>query len=276
PGLAQHIRNAGFAADIGERSVAIIVEQPAPRRLVCGGHAIKPVSRARVSTKLILRFVEINEAANKQIQLAVVVVVEPDGARCPAWCRDTCFLRNVGKSPVLIVAVKNASSVLSDVEIGPAVAVVVADGHAHAVSAAANSRFFGNVGESAITIVVVERIAQRRIGRQEIAGPAVHQVDVHPTVIVVIEKSAAGAGCFGKVIFRRASVYVAPGDPAHAGRHFFKQRTGSGWGRERGATAEYEARIEWSRLGQNACASDAQPSYKLSPRKPWHSFVRLR
>ena len=54
PGFAEGVGDSGFAADIGERSVSIVAEEPTPCRLVRGGDAVEALSGSRVSAKLIL------------------------------------------------------------------------------------------------------------------------------------------------------------------------------------------------------------------------------
>jgi len=79
-----------------------------------------------------------------------------------------------------------------------------------------------------VAIVAVERIAQGRIRGEKIALPAVHQVNVHPAVVVVVQKGATCAGCLGQEVIRGAAVVMAPGESAGGGWHFFKERLQSG------------------------------------------------
>ena len=59
-------------------------------------------------------------------------------------------------------------------------------------AAAGHSRLLGHVGEGAVAVVAVERVAQGRPRREEVGPAAVHEVDVHPAVVVVVEEGAAG------------------------------------------------------------------------------------
>src|SRR5262249_1120728 len=170
-----------------------------------------------------LRLIEVDEAADEQIKTAVVVVIEPDGAGSPSRRGHAGFLGNVSESAVAVITVKNALAVLRDVEIGEAVPVVVADSSTLPVSACGDTGFLRHVCERAIAVVVVKRVAQRRIGRVKVARTAVDEVEVHPAVVVVIEKGAAGTRGLGKVLLRGLTGSVLPGDAALRRGHFFER-----------------------------------------------------
>ena len=61
-------------------------------------------------------------------------------------------------------------------------------------------------------------------GLIEIAGPAVHQVDVHPAVVVVVEEGAAGSHGLGQVMIRRGGVVVDPANAAGFRRDLLEER----------------------------------------------------
>ena len=56
-----------------------------------------------------MRFAEVDEAADEQIEAAIVVIVEPDRAGGPSRRRYARFLRHIGESAVAIVVIENAS-----------------------------------------------------------------------------------------------------------------------------------------------------------------------
>ena len=85
-------------------------------------------------------------------------------------------------------------------------------------------RLLGHVGEGAVAIVLVERVANRLRGLVEIARAAVHQVDVHPAVVVVIEEGAAGAHGLGQVVLGRCGVVVNPANAAGFRRDLLEER----------------------------------------------------
>ena len=120
--------------------------------------------------------------------------------------------------------IEEAPAVLGDVEIGPAISIVVSHGDTHAVAAAGNASGFRHISESSISIVTVKRVTQRRIWFEEIAFATVHQINVHPPVVVVVKKRAAGASSFGQVVVRGTAIFVPPCDAAGGRRDFFKER----------------------------------------------------
>ena len=118
--------------------------------------------------------------------------------------------------------IQNAFSVLGHIHIGKSVAVVVTHGNTLPVAAGGDAGLLGDVGESSVSIVAIERIAQGRIGIVEVALAAVDEIDVHPSVVVVVEKGAACAGGFRQIFLRRLAGGVHPGDAAAGGWHFFE------------------------------------------------------
>src|SRR5262249_54128346 len=142
-----------------------------------------------IAAELVFGFIELDKAADKEIELAVVVVVEPNRARCPPGSRNSSFFRDVSECAVAVVAVENAAAVLRDVEVGKSVAVVIANGDAHAVATGGDAGLFGDVSERAIAIILVEGVAQRRVGREEITFATVDEVDIHPAVVVEVKES---------------------------------------------------------------------------------------
>src|SRR5258708_10465657 len=102
------------------------------------------------------RFGEIDEAANEEVQFAVVVIVKPDRAGGPAGGSCSGLLGHIGEGAIAIVVVQDAAAVLRDVQIRKAVAIVISDGGAHAVAAASDAGLVGDVGEGSIAIVAVK------------------------------------------------------------------------------------------------------------------------
>src|ERR1700756_1015530 len=99
-----------------------------------------------------LGFVEVDEAADEEVEAAIVVVVEPDRARGPSGSGHAGLFGYVGEGAVAIVAIEDAFAVLGDVEIGKAVAVVVAHGHALTEAACAHAGFLRYISESSVAI----------------------------------------------------------------------------------------------------------------------------
>ncbi len=173
-------------------------------------------------------FGEIDEATDEEIEAAVVVVIEPDGARGPAGCGYAGFFGDVGEGAVAVVAIEDAATVLRDVEIGEAVGVVVAYSDAHAIAAAGDASFLCDVGEGAVAIVVVEGVAEGNGRSPKIAGAAVDQIDVDPAVVVVVEEGAAGAGGFGEIFLEGVATGVDEIYAGSGGENFGEGETGAG------------------------------------------------
>ena len=122
---------------------------------------------------------------------------KPHSAGSPAGGAATPALpRDVRKGAVSIVVIENAGGVLGNKQIREPIAIVITDRYAHTIAAAGNTGCHRHVDECAVPIIAVKRVAQRLIGIIEVAAPTVDQINVHPTVVVVIEKSAAGASRF--------------------------------------------------------------------------------
>ena len=124
------IRDAGLLAHIGERAIAVVVEQPTGLGSINVGNAVVALAVFVIAASLFDFFAEVHETADKKIEAAIVVVVEPDRARGPPGGGDAGFFGHVGESAVAIVVIQNAAAVLRDVQVGEAVTVVIADGHA--------------------------------------------------------------------------------------------------------------------------------------------------
>src|SRR5712671_6354624 len=122
----------------------------------------------------------IHETADEEVELAVVIVVEPDGARRPARRSKARLHRYIAERPVSVVLIKDAVAVGGDEEIRIPVVIEVANCNTHTESPAGDTRFFGNVGERAIPVVVIERVPQPLLGMKEVARSAVDQIDIHP------------------------------------------------------------------------------------------------
>ena len=175
-----------------------------------------------VAAKFQFRLAVIDEAADEQIEPAIIVVVEPDGAGSPSRCGDACFCCDIGKRTIPVVVIKDAVWILRKVDVRKAIAIVVADGNSHAIGIARYTGFLRDIGERAIAIIVVQRITQRLRRLIEIARSAVHQIDIHPAVVVVVEKGAAGAHGFRKMRQRRTSIDMRPADTARGRWNLFK------------------------------------------------------
>jgi hypothetical protein len=125
---------------------------------------------------------------------------------------------------------------LRDIEVGEAVAVVVTDNDTHSVGVAGDSGLRGDICECAVAIVPEQGVSKRRVGREEVAAATVDEIDVHPTIAIVVQERAASAYGFGEVHVGRAAVGVGPVDLAGGDRDLLEGWRIGGWscGREEG------------------------------------------
>ena len=87
--------------------------------------------------------------------------------------------------------VQNAATVGGDEQVRISIVVIVAYRYTHAEGGASGDPgLLRHISERAVSIVLVERVAQRCRGFIEIRWTTVHQVQIHPAVVVIIEKCA--------------------------------------------------------------------------------------
>src|SRR5207302_8477065 len=107
--------------------------------------------------------------------------------------------------------------------------VIMADCQALAVSSSGNTGLAGYVSERAIAVVAIQRVAQRRLWIEEVALSAIAQINVHPSIIVIVKKRATGSSGYGQVLYGRSAAAMHPADPTPSWRHLLK-RVGHGHG----------------------------------------------
>src|SRR6266849_3117468 len=142
---------------------------------------------------------------------AVAVVVHESAAGAPGFAAagDVCFFADVGEGAVSIVVIENVLAVVGDVEIVEAVVVIVPDAHALAPAGVSQASLFGDVGECAVVIVAVEMAGGRFAGGQAFQFRTVHNENIGPAVIVIIEDGHAGSRSLDDVFLR---VFAAEDD----------------------------------------------------------------
>src|ERR1700733_11572274 len=147
------------------------MEEPAGRWLVQRGNTVPWLVIGNAVE--VFGFIEIDKVTDKQIQPAVIVVIEPHRARGPTRSGDPRSFGNVTQGSVTIVVIENAFSVLRHIQIRKTVAVVVTDSNPLSVAPGRYARLLGDVGKGTIAIVAIERVAQGRIGIVEVTFAAV-------------------------------------------------------------------------------------------------------
>src|SRR5437667_8208015 len=120
-----------------------------------------------------------------------VAIVVNEGAPCAP---EFASSRNPRGSPdffedAMSVVIKPILSVISDVQVFPSVVVVVTDADALSPSGCGEPGSRGHVCKRAIVIVAVQMIGGRFAAGESFEGSAVHDKNIRPSVIVVIEDS---------------------------------------------------------------------------------------
>jgi hypothetical protein len=218
------------------------VKQETAGGLEIARDAVVPKAELVIPAENVLAQGELDKPAHEQVQAAVIVVVKPQRAGRPSGDLHPGRAGHVSKRPVAVVAVKNGPAVGGYKQVRVAVVVVVAHRRPHAERAAGHARPRGDVGKRAVPVVPVQGVPKRLSRLVEIARAAVDQVDVHPAVIVVVQKGATGTDRLGQVALLGPGVVMHPGDAAGGGGDFLKegrrgpgQSTAPGQGKESSA-----------------------------------------
>src|SRR5256885_946901 len=202
------LEDSGLRGNIGKGAVAVVVEQNVgvagqTARAAHYGNAF-PLTLRRVSLGGSFFWIELDVIADKEIETAVAVVVEPRTSGSPAdlFVVDAGFARDISEGAVAIVVKKDVVSPEAAEEIVPAIVVVIADADARLPAGAGEAGLFRDVGEGSVAIVLVKMrggsFAAWPVG---IEARSVGEIDVQPAVIVVIEKSQSAALRFDDVFF---------------------------------------------------------------------------
>ncbi len=156
-------QNAGFLRDVGKRAVAVVVIEDVrvagqSARAAHRRNAFPLAQRGLAAFHRRFCGIELDVIADKKIEMAVAIVIDPGAARAPArfFAIQAGFFRHVGERAVAIVAKQNVVAPEAAEKIVPAVVVVIADANAGLPSGARESGFRGDVGESSVAIIFVE------------------------------------------------------------------------------------------------------------------------
>ncbi len=125
----------------------------------------------------------------------------------------------------MIVLVEDAVTVGRDKNIRPTIVVVIAHGHAHPKCSPAHPRLFGNIRKRAVAIILIQRVADRPGRLIEVRRTAVDQINIHPSIVIEIQKGASRPQRLGKIALGRHRVIMHPCNAAGRRGNFFEQRT---------------------------------------------------
>src|SRR6185437_5241832 len=165
-----------------------------------------------------------NVAGHKEIEKSVAVVVSKGRPGRPAAKRDSGSRGNVGERAVMVIAVQSVSSGhIRDVEIRPAIVVEISNGHSNTPSIVRDPRLSGDVGKRAVVIVTKQRgMGNLPFAIHGVIRHAVHEVDIHPAIIVVFFKGETSPERIYDVLLLRTSGGIAPRRQARWPRNILK------------------------------------------------------
>ena len=198
--------------DVGAAGEA---ERPARHRdLVVAAIRALPRTRRR-------RRIEVDVVGDEQIEAAVAVVVEEAAAGAPALrrSRHAGLLGHVGERAVAVVVVEDVAAPVADEQIVEAVVVVVADAAALSPARMRQPGLARHVGEGAVAVVVEQVTGRLRRLHRRIEAGAVHQEDVQPAVVVVVEQRDTAAHLLEQelLVDGAAGTFTACDRPAGSG-----------------------------------------------------------
>src|SRR5579871_1972133 len=130
--------------------------------------------------------------------IAVVVKKSRDGAKTCCGIQKARLLSDVGEGAVSVISIEFVLAIVSYKKIFKSIVVVIANTDAASPSTIEQPRFLGDVCKRAVSIIVVQTIAGTR--KTSFQPTPAKEEDVHPAVIVVIEKGASTAVEFHDVL----------------------------------------------------------------------------
>src|ERR1700722_560466 len=193
-----------FRCYIFKRSVAAIVVEDILRpgqsaRAAHDRYAFPDAGRPVAGSRR-CRQVEVHVIRHDKVEAAIAIVIYECATRTPRLARSshTCIAGDFGEDSVLVV-VKAVLAVVGDIEIFPSIVVVVADANPLPPSGRGEAGLRGHVGERAVMIVAIQVVRRSLSGGKSLEPRSIHQKNIGPAVIVVIENRDPGPGGFNDV-----------------------------------------------------------------------------
>ena len=125
---------------------------------------------------------------HKKIKKTITVVVSPGGPCRPSAKCHACFLCHVRKGAVVIIVEKPILAVVRHEDIGPTIVIEVADDRSEAPPIIRNACLRSYVGKGSVVIIMKERSVRRsRLPTERFCGRSIHQIDIKPSVAVIIQ-----------------------------------------------------------------------------------------
>src|SRR5215831_6422170 len=147
-------RNVALVTNIGKGPISIVMEEVVGDRFEFGGMTIGPPA-GQIDTAYFGADgkVPLEVTRHKEIQVAVVVVIDKARTHVPAVGSDAASSRHVGECPVTVIVIEDALPKVGDKQVGETVVIVISDGHTHAVTLPFHAGLFCYVCECPIVVV---------------------------------------------------------------------------------------------------------------------------
>src|ERR1700761_2845222 len=155
--------------------------------------------------------IEMNISGDIEIEQTVPVVVTPRRPSRPVTQCDSSLLRHIRKGSIVIIVKEAILTVIAYEDIRPAVIVVVGNTYAIAPTVIRHASLCSYIGKSAIVIIVKQRRMRRSfLAIEGIERRAVHEVNVKPAIVVIINQAHTRSVRFNDDPFLGNSHFVTP------------------------------------------------------------------
>ncbi len=151
-------------------------------------------------------------ARHKEIELPVPIVITKRRTCRPHVEGDSRFLSDVGEGAVMVVVVKAILANVRYIEVGPTIVVVICDRYADSPAIVRYTGSISKICEGSIVVVLKERCVYRGcFAVHGVVREAVDQVNIHPTIVVVIQQRNASTERLYYRGFCRRATLIPPG-----------------------------------------------------------------
>src|SRR5687768_16947649 len=131
---------------------------------------------------------------DKKVQLSVAVIIHPGAAGPIAGTRmqQTRSLGDIDEFTVTLITEQKVLAPTGDKDVVEPIVIVIADRDSRCPHTASQARLRGDVFERAVAVVVIKTNGGTGWSSARCTAAGKHH-DIHPAVVVVIEKRAAAA-----------------------------------------------------------------------------------
>src|SRR5579883_1349628 len=155
--------------------------------------------------------VVMNISRHKEVQPSIAVIIAKTCSCGPVTECDACLFGNVSKGAVVVVVKEAVLSKVGHIKIWPAIVVIIAYGTTVPPAVVGHACLCRNIGERPVMIVVKERCMRRlRLAIQRLIGGPVYQINVKPSIMVVIQQAGPGASGLKNEGLLRGAHFVVP------------------------------------------------------------------